>query len=133
MPFEPLEEKRVYQRAEVLADQVWGLVAQWEWFAKKGMGLQLTNAADSIGANIAEAGGRFHPSDVRNFLYFARGSLRETKYWLRRALQRHLITAEHFARLDEDLEQLAREISCTISYQNKRKSRSAKPPSHLTT
>jgi four helix bundle protein len=99
MPFEPLEDKRVYQRAEALADQVWNLVAGWEWFAKKSMGLQLSNAADSIGANIAEAGGRFHPSDVRNFLYYARGSLQETRYWLRRALQRRLVTAELFASL----------------------------------
>jgi four helix bundle protein len=121
MPFEALEDKRVYQRAEDLADQVWELVAAWEWFAKKSVGLQLTRAADSIGANIAEAGGRFHPADVRNFLYYARGSLRETKYWLRRSLKRGLIAADQFAALDQQLEQLAKEISCTINFQKTRK------------
>jgi len=75
----------VYQRAEAVADQVWELVNGWEWFPKKTVGTQLARAADSIGANIAESAGRFHPGDVRNFLYFARSSLQETRFWLRRA------------------------------------------------
>src|SRR5580692_7666578 len=106
MVFEPLEEKRIYSRAELLADSIWELVISWDWFAKKVVGLQLTKAADSIGANIAEAGGRFHPNDVRNFFYYARGSLRETKYWLRRGRQRGLLTLEQFDQWDEELEQL---------------------------
>jgi four helix bundle protein len=122
MTFEPLEEKRIYQRAEKLADSVWELIISWEWFAKKVVGLQLARAADSIGANIAEAGGRFHPNDVRNFFYFARGSLRETKYWLRRALKRGLLAADQFALLDAELEQISREVNQCISYQKTRRS-----------
>src|SRR5687768_17530405 len=91
MPFEPLEEKRIYKQVEELADGIQDLVMKWEWFSKKSLGLQVTRSADSIGANIAEAGGRFHPNDVKNFFYHARGSLRETKYWLRRAVSRKLI------------------------------------------
>src|SRR6516165_1075139 len=134
MPYEPLEEKRVYQRAEALGDRVWEIVIQWDWFARKTVGGQLARAADSIGANIAEAGGRFHPNDVRNFFYFARGSLREAKFWLRRAAKRGLMTAGTVANLDTELERLAREINECIRFQ---KSRSAstpvQPPSNLTT
>lgn len=121
MAYEPIEERRWYQRAEGLGDSVWELVLPWSWFAKRTAGVQLTRAADSIGANIAEAGGRFHPGDVRNFLYYARGSLRETKFWLRRASNRRLITTEVFAKLDEELEQLSREINQSIAYQKTRK------------
>jgi len=117
MSYEPLESKRVYQRAEELADRIWELVISWEWFPKRTVGVQFTDAADSIGANIAEAGGRFHPGDVRNFLFFARGSLRETKYWLRRARSRGLIVEQEFLALDEELEQLAREINGCIGHQ----------------
>lgn len=67
MPYEPVESKRVYQRAEAIADQFWEIIVAWEWFAKRTVGLQLAKAADSIGANIAEAGGRFRPNDVRIF------------------------------------------------------------------
>ena len=132
MPYEPLEAKRVYLRGEALADGVWEVVLGWDWFAKKTVGAQLTRSADSVGANVAEAGGRFHPADVRNFLYFARGSLRETKYWLRRALKRGLIVAETFSRFDEELEQLGKEISECINFQ-KRRVHQKEPPNHLTT
>jgi four helix bundle protein len=137
MPFEPLESRRVYQHAEEVADRVWDLVIVWDWFPKKTVGTQLARAADSIGANIAEAGGRFHPGDVRNFLYYSRGSLRETKYWLRRAVRRKLITAEVFGSLDEELEQLSREINGSINHQKTRAAGSSRtttpPPHHPTT
>jgi four helix bundle protein len=132
MPYEPMESKRIYRRAEAVADQFWDMIVAWEWFAKRTVGMQLARAADSIGANIAEAGGRFHPADVRNFFFFARGSLRETKFWLRRGLQRGLIPLEKATRLDQELEQLAREISQCLNYQKQRISHS-QPPSHLTT
>jgi four helix bundle protein len=122
MPFEPLESKRVYQRAEVIADRVWELVIGWEWFPKKTVGNQLARAADSIGANIAESAGRFHPGDVRNFLYFARGSLQETRFWLRRAQSRGLITPDVLAALVAELDQLAREINQCIAFQKTRAS-----------
>jgi four helix bundle protein len=120
MPFEALESKRIYQRAETIAYLIWEMVGGWDWFTKKSVGLQLTRAADSIGANIAEAGGRFHPADVRNYFYYARGSLRETIYWLRRALARRLIQQPVFDQLVMELEHLAREISQCINYQKRR-------------
>jgi four helix bundle protein len=101
MPYEPLEEKRVYQHAEELADRIWNIVAAWDWFAKKVCGSQFACSTDSIGANIAEAGGRFQPNDVKNFLYHARGSLRESKYWLRRAQNRQLVSSEDFQELNQ--------------------------------
>lgn len=124
MGFEPLEEKRMYRRAEALADAVWESVVRWDWFVRRTVGGQLTRAADSIGANIAEAGGRFHPADVKKFLYYSRGSLRETKFWLRRAASRGLIPADVAAHLDAELEQLSREIDSAIAVQ---KSRAANP------
>jgi len=120
MPFEPLESKRVYQRAEVVSDRVWELVVNWEWFAKKTLGSQLARAADSIGANIAESAGRFHPGEVRNFLYYARGSLLETRFWLRRAHGRGLIPVETFTSLIAELDQLAREINQCVAFQKTR-------------
>ena len=133
MPFEPLESKRVYQRAEVVADRVWDLVIDWEWFPKKTVGTQLARAADSIGANIAESAGRFHPGDVKNFLYFARGSLQETRFWLRRAHSRGLITPDALAALVAELDQLAREINQCIAFQKTRASAKMQPSNHPTT
>lgn len=120
MPYEPLEEKRMYQRAEAVGDRVWELVHVWDWFRKQTVGGQFARAADSIGANIAEAGGRFHPNDVKKFLYYARGSLRETIFWLRRSLTRAFITQADFDSLNGELEQLSREINSAIKFQKGR-------------
>jgi four helix bundle protein len=120
MSFEPLENKRMYQRAEAIADSVWELVMKWNWFARRAFGCQWVEAADSIGANIAEAGGRYFPADVKRFLYYSRGSMRETKFWLRRAVKRCLITEEEANKLDIELEQVSREVNQAIRYQKGR-------------
>ena len=87
-----LEDLRVLQQAELLADRVWERAHQWPELARDTLGKQIIRAADSIGANIAEAFGRFHYGEKLNFLYYARGSLFETKYWINRAARRGLLT-----------------------------------------
>ena len=89
--FEKLE---VYQIAEELADVVWEIVADWPSFARQTVGTQLVRAADSITANIAEGTGRGSAKDRRQFVRIARGSLYETKNWLRRAYRRKLVTTD---------------------------------------
>src|SRR5690349_14889612 len=99
-----LEELRVLQLAESVADAVWKQILLWDTFARDVVGSQLARAADSIGANIAEAFGRFNYGEKVQFLYYARGSLFETKYWLNRAKTRDLISLDLFT--DTDLEWL---------------------------
>jgi len=84
------EKLRVYAIAETLADQVWKIVMSWDIFAKDTVGKQMTRAADGIGANIAEGTGRGSFQDNRRFVKIARGSLYETRHWLRSASSSHL-------------------------------------------
>jgi four helix bundle protein len=86
------ENLRVYQLAEKLADEVWKIVTKWFALARDTVGKQLIRAADSIGANIAEGTGRGSFQDNRRFVRIARGSLYETRHWLRRAFKRELLT-----------------------------------------
>lgn len=120
MSYEPVESKRLYTHSEEIADAIWEVVISWDDFARRTTGHQLVRAADSIGANIAEAGGRFHPNDVKNFLFHSRGSLRETKFFLRRALKRNLITVEVFEQLDSNIENLSKELNAQIRFQKER-------------
>jgi four helix bundle protein len=105
------EDLRVLQSAEAIADEIWQHVMGWESFAKEVVGGQLARAVDSIGANIAESFGRFHYGEKLNFLYFARGSLFETKYWLNRASKRNLITDEQAQIYANQLTSLARQLN----------------------
>ncbi len=110
-----LEDLRILQTAELLSDEIWERVAQWDSFSKKVVGTQLTRAVDSIGANIAEAFGRFHYGEKRQFLYFARGSLFETKYWLNRTQKRQLLPPETVEKYAEQLNTLARQLNAFIN------------------
>ncbi|MBV6626640.1 MAG: four helix bundle protein [Rivularia sp. (in: Bacteria)] len=88
------ENLRVFQLAEKLADYVWNIVIFWNQLATDTVGKQIIRSADSIGANIAEGSGRYNFKDNLRFVKIARGSLHETRYWLRRAYSRKLLTKE---------------------------------------
>ena len=88
------EGLRVYQLAEKLADRIWKIVVKWDYFAMATVGQQIVDAADSVGANIAEGTGRGSLQDNRRFVKIARGSLYETKHWLRRAYKRKLLNQQ---------------------------------------
>ncbi|MEK6813689.1 MAG: four helix bundle protein [Nitrospirota bacterium] len=114
MQFNQVEELRIFQAAEMLGDQVWSEVLRWKPFARETIGIQLVKSVDSIGANIAEGYGRHHPKDVVNFLYMARGSGQEAKFWLRRAGSRKLIAEGLLAKLMDDMEILSKQMNAFI-------------------
>jgi four helix bundle protein len=90
-----------YRLAGELSDEIARAVAGWDSFEKWSIGIQLARSADSIGANIAEALGRWHTKDRRHLLMVARGSLYETEHWLIRAETRGLWPGGVPATVDE--------------------------------
>jgi len=106
-----LEDLQVLKAAETIADSIWKQVAQWDDFAKDVVGKQITRSADSIGANIAESFGRYSFGEKLQFLYYSRGSLFETKYWLNRTLTRGLMDAKEVQEYVGNLTALARQLN----------------------
>lgn len=102
----PLEDLEIYRLALEIGEYVWDIVAKWEYFPKKAVGGQFVEAADSIAANIAEGYGRFFYKDRKQFCYYSRGSLMETKTWATKSYNRKLITQEEFDTLIEKLKAL---------------------------
>ncbi len=109
-----MEDLRALQTAEAIADSIWSSIAKWDAFAKDTVGKQLARAADSVGANIAESFGRFHYRQKIEFLYYARGSLFETKYWLNRVLRRNLMPVDDVQKYSQELTGLARGLSVFV-------------------
>lgn len=110
------EELQVYQLAEKLADEIWFIVDAWNQFAKDTVGKQIVRSADSIGANIAEGTGRYNFQDNRRFIKIARGSLHETRHWLRRAYTRQLLTSEQVDRLKPIIDDLFPKLNAYLKY-----------------
>lgn len=106
-----LEDLKVLKNLELIADDIWNKVNHWNAFARDTVGKQLTRAVDSVGANIAESYGRFHFGDKINFLYYARGSLFETKYWINRSAARNLVSKQQAETLATQLTQIARQLN----------------------
>jgi four helix bundle protein len=108
------ENLRVYQLSEQIADRIWEMVTSWEFFAKDTVGKQLVRAADSIGANIAEGSGRGSYQDNRRFVKIARGSLKETQHFLRRAYKRKLLTDQQTSDLKPLIDELAPKLNAFL-------------------
>jgi four helix bundle protein len=109
------ENLRVYQLAEELSDAIWEVVTGWDGFNRDTVGKQIVRSADSIGANIAEGAGRYGTQDNKRFGYFARGSLNETKHWLRRAFRRKLLTDKEIAQLKPVIDELSPKLNAYIN------------------
>jgi len=108
------EDLEIYRLAENLGDQIWDIVIKWNNFSKNSLGYQLVRSADSVGANIAEGFGRFHFAENRQFSRISRGSLYETRHWLRRAYKRNLLTEDETKGLQELIEELGPRLNAYI-------------------
>ena len=126
--FEKLE---IYKLAEKLADKIWFIVEKWQYFEKDTVGKQMVRAADSVGANrratlrmfhplrnarVAEGNGRYSYKENQHFIRIARGSLNETRHWLRRAYTRNLLATKEIEELKPIIEDLTLKLNGYLRY-----------------
>ena len=109
------EDLDVYKLAEKLANEVWFIVKQWDFFTRDTMGNQLVRAADSVCANIAEGRGRYNHQDNRRFVKIARGSLSETISWLRLAYARQLLVDEQVIKIQLIIDELPPKLNAYLN------------------
>ena len=110
-----LEDFKVYNLAMDLGEVVYNQVIKWDYFNKDTIGKQLVRAADSIASNLSEGLGRYHYKERKNFSYYSRGSLFETKTWITKAHNRKLITDEIYYQLIEDIDNIGVKLNNYIN------------------
>ncbi|HLP50663.1 MAG TPA: four helix bundle protein [Chitinophagales bacterium] len=118
-----LETLEVYKLAEELSDKIWNIVVKWDYLLRKDLGSQLTSAADSVSANIAEGYGRHYYGESKNFYFYARGSLLETKSWLGKCKRRKIIDEEQCDKLLNDVELIMAKLINYIKFVQKSQSK----------
>ena len=72
-------------------------------------------SADSVGANIAEAHGRYSYQDNQRFVKIARGSLNETRHRFRLAYARNLLSQEQSDRLHPLLNKVSPKLNAYLN------------------
>ena len=110
----PVEELSVFKTADELSNEVWNIVSKWDYFSKKTVGEQWVRATDSIVANITEGYGRYFFGEYIIFLYYARGSAYESKFWLEKAKNRLLINNYLYKKIKPKFDRLPLELNKVI-------------------
>jgi four helix bundle protein len=115
------EKLLVYQKSITFADAICTITRDLPrgYFF---LGNQLSRAATSIAANIAEGNGRFTKADRRNFFGIARGSVQECVPLLELAARQSLIKSDRHRELKLDLEEISRMLSGLINGLERRQS-----------
>ena len=114
-----LEDLEIYRLAMKLGEKIWQVVDKWDYFQKDTIGKQWVKAADSVAANISEGFGRYFYKETRQFAYYSRGSLYETRTWLVKSHARKLLSDEAFHELNHDIDVLGVKLNNYISSLNK--------------
>ena len=89
---------------------------QWEWFEKQVVGKQLLQALDSAEVNLSKGEGRGYKQDQIRFMCISRGSLKESRRWLIKAMKRGLFPKEEGAKFVGSAESILRQLTGLIKY-----------------
>lgn len=111
-----LEKLDVYLHAESFSDQIWFLVEKWDHFKKNTIGIQIVRSANSISANIAEGYGRHYYKESKQFYFYARGSIQETKSWLSKCKRRKIIEEKLSQQLIDKAEKILAMLNAYIKF-----------------
>ncbi|MBA3704446.1 MAG: four helix bundle protein [Bacteroidetes bacterium] len=115
-----LENLDVYNLSNEIADEIWNIVINWNFLAQDTVGKQIIRSSDSIAANIAEGYGRYFFKENRQFCFYSRGSILETKTWLKKAKSRNLITEEQYTSLFSKLEIIHLKLNAYMKFIGKK-------------
>ncbi len=115
-----LNDIRAYKIAFKLSNYVWDIIIKWDWFAKKHVGGQFVEAADSISSNIAEGFGRYHKKDKIKFYRYSQGSLIESLDWNEKSKVRNLLTDEQYHHIPGELQKIPLELNQLVKFTNEK-------------
>lgn len=114
-----LEKLEVYQLAEAFSDIIWNIVDKWSFFLKDTIGKQIVRSADSVSVNIAEGYGRYYYKESKQFFFYSRGSLQETKAWLIKCRRRKIIETDKAENLLVEAELILVKLNAYIKFISK--------------
>ena|SRR5579862_4571177 len=111
---QPIEQLEVYATTCRLADEIHGIVAQWN-LQQKTIGIQLCRSADGVGANLVVGDYRESRRDKKRFFDMAHASCLETQDWIERAIADGVLDKATGERLANESAMIGRMIADLIN------------------
>jgi len=111
-----IDSLEVYKIALEVSDKAWDAFNTLSKNFQYHIGNQFLDAADSLGANIAEGYGRYHFKESVNFNLYARGSAFETRFWLNRLTKRNLISSSLSEEMNNLLDVFLKKVNAYNRY-----------------
>ena len=71
----------------------------------------MVRSIDSVAANLSEGFGRYHFKEKKNFSYYSRGSLYESKTWIQIAMNRNLIDEDEYKSFKNDINTIGKMLN----------------------
>lgn len=115
-------ELPIWRAGYELLMKVYNKVGGFPSIEKYALSDQLTRAANSVIANIAESHGRYYFADKIRVLYIVRGEISEVRSHLAVACGQGYISKDEFTRFNRSYCQLAKDLNSYINSLNLRKS-----------
>lgn len=112
----PIESLPFFKAYVEIANWAWNVAHRWPKLAQDTVGKQLIRAVDRIGATLVEGDGRFSDREAAHLFTLARGSARETRYWITLGMDRNLISQEEGQIQIAQLEDATRQLNGIIRY-----------------
>ncbi|MCF7917122.1 MAG: four helix bundle protein [Candidatus Omnitrophica bacterium] len=126
--FKSFKEMPIWKEAMNIAEEIFFLTNNLPKKEDYGFTSQIRRSALSISSNIAEAYGRNHILDKKNFYYFSRGSIMETQNHIEYGNRVGYIKKNKFDNLDKRLSELYRDINkLIVSLRGRKKFSQPKP------
>jgi len=110
------EKLQIFQDAHSLTLSIYKVSSTFPADEKFGITSQLRRSASSIPTNIVEGNARGHKKEMIEFLYFAKGSLEETKYHLLLSKDLSYISTEVYEELQNKAEVISKQLNGLIKY-----------------
>ena len=110
-----LTELDVFKLSEELSDLIWYAFDTLDKKVQNTSWYQIIKSSDSIAANISEGYWRYAPTDRKRFYLYSRGSVEETKNWLRKQIRRKIISKEEAKKYSQIIDELGPKLSVFIN------------------
>lgn len=110
----------IFQEAHALVLEIYKITRKFPEEEKFSLISQIRRSAASIPTNIVEGNARGHKKEMIEFLYFAKGSLEETKYHLLLAKDLGYINEQAYLSIHDRTESVGKQLNGLINYWKKK-------------